>query len=215
MDTDTNLPSTSTSTSSGNLNYFVTCHLCSKQFTRRGINIHLARSHGSSDSSVILNLEDKSENEDQINVNSGQSSPNSNSCQECGLCFKTGRGLVIHQSKRHARSSNQKKLQKILKIPICAKELPPRKSQDTSKSIVQEKIDKYCNIFENIYTNIADFNSLEFDNQITEFLTFLREANSQLPGPQHPATRYYKMRKNHSNGTTNTRSSNPQRSSKA
>lgn len=215
MDKDIQKPSTSTVTDIVNL---VICKLCGKSFTQRGINIHLTRSHRSSQNSTtafegedvdILDEEVTSTVQNDVN-----STVNSHSCTECGLCFNTSRGLVIHKSKRHAYSSNKNKIQQILKNNTT--ENKALNCKEPPHSEVLHEVHHWQQVFENIYNNKKDFNSDEFDNKVSEFLNFLFEANCKLPGPTHPALRYYRMRKNNtSNGINHKSSSNPQRTANA
>ena len=207
----------------------VECKLCRRKFTKRGINIHLARSHNSSQDSSVYeneNLNCDVQNNSNIDLEESQNNEISqisstfHNCTECGLSFISSRGLVIHKSKRHAYSSNKEKIHKILssnsKIHV---KLENQTESELSHPVdLQSEINKWLNVFKDIYNNLGIFNPDIFDNQVDGFLQFLFESNSKLPGPKHPATRYYEMRKKHkekNSGINHKSSSNPQRTNTA
>lgn len=83
----------------------VECKLCRRKFTKRGINIHLARSHNSSQDSSVYeneNLNCDVQNNSNIDLEESQNNEISqisstfHNCTECGLSFISSRGLVIH-----------------------------------------------------------------------------------------------------------------------
>lgn len=64
---------------------------------------------------------------------------------------------------------------------------------------------------------ISDLNLSTFDDKVSEFLVFLYEVVPKLPGPKHPATKYYEKRKKNKlvvHSAQQSRSSNPQRADK-
>ena len=89
---NTCLPSTSSECATD----FVDCTICGKTFSRRGINIHLARSHTDSLDSILINEEEEvsftSNNDDEKHL----SSLGKQICKYCGKTFKC---VKIHMSK--------------------------------------------------------------------------------------------------------------------
>lgn len=137
--------------------------------------------------------------------------PDNKVCPICGLSFKGDRGLGTHIAKKHPREANNSTLRGIIKNAIGPKngegELPK----------IKEDIAVWSATFKNLLAQDSP-NIPDFDEAIGKFLIFLKNINAELPGPQHPAVKFYKMKEK--NKTTMLdkgagQVSNPQRANKA
>ena len=87
----------------------IQCHLCDKSFTQRGINIHIARSHGSSQD-LLSDVPTATDEHNLPNLHTTNDGNFSVSTQHipCQFCpsddikhFRSLRGLRIHCSRSH------------------------------------------------------------------------------------------------------------------
>ena len=201
------------------------CKICRRTFTIRGMNIHLARCHALSQDSIIdESISEISSN--SISKNHADVDTMKSHCDVCGKFFKS---LKIHTSKAHPDTYRKTLISKydnskhhlfktkksIEQIPDTSKinhegsaHIHPVKTTGKPQAIVE---------FENRLTDIilhTDIASFELFYQ--ELGKYLADAIYSLPGPKHPAVRYYNARKNTPTDYTNTYSitKNPKRLSK-
>lgn len=145
---------------------------------------------------------------------------NSSICQSCGRSFGTARGLQIH-GYSHATVANTSSIARMTRSS-CNKTVVNSSVQKSSNvqqqethydSLLQADVDKWKKTFENI-KNHSPINTAEFDEAVASFLRFLVDSNERLPGPVHPAVKFYRLRKQRNNGNNSkqSRTTNPQRS---
>lgn len=134
-------------------------------------------------------------------------------CQLCKQTFKNARGLRTHISRRHPAEADRLTLQGILKKSGKVKDPSQVENEDLARQTTE-----WAGKFNTILSECGELNKDEFDRAVGEFLSFLRKSNDLLPGPKHPAARYYKLRKEgglKNRGKGAGQVSNPQRANKA
>ena len=257
---DTELPSTSTF--SGSKNNFVICHICDKSFTSRGIHIHIARSHGSSQDSVvdgnetsniqknnvineilpgtILNSSNTQSTvldntENKINTSNVSTSPlptdsssSDEQCAHCGKYFKGKHGVSIHISKAHPNEHRTIITERQPGWHRNHSILPSSETIDIKETDNSQEHDPkllHCDLqayksemlqWRSKFQNMSNNNDV-FCSMVKEFSIFLARAIHLLPGPKHPAVRYFEARKQKKafNNQKNYKNhSNPERASK-
>ena len=220
---DINKPSTST----GIVVDSIKCLLCDKFFTSRGINIHITRSHNASQDTIaetndpknnnveLTNSLDLSHTQTALDQTSDDLNAHNEPCPYCGKLFQSCRGVNIHISRAHpaeyrSKLVNQNKSlrQNVDNISHTQNDSDPSPNRDDAynKDLCQWKT-KFT----------MDMSDDEFNVLIEEFLSFLAAAVHILPGPKHPAQKYYEARKNKCdviNQQSYKQSSNPQRATK-
>ncbi|KAK9506882.1 hypothetical protein O3M35_008733 [Rhynocoris fuscipes] len=110
-------------------------------------------------------------------------------CEICKLTFKNERGLKVHTVKKHPLEANNMKVENILK----ERKKSPDNNQNVSPSL-KTKTQEFTSLFQSLLNKREDLRLEEFEEAVNDFITFLRDANNALPGPQHPAVRFYRMR---------------------
>lgn len=136
-------------------------------------------------------------------------------CTHCGKYFRSDRGVRIHIARAH---------------PTVHRDILVHKHKTLTSTNPLEDINQ--NITDETSKKAFDYNSelnkwkskftehlsdIEFENTVEEFVTFLASAPALLPGPKHPAQKYYEKRKNNiavSTQRSYKASSNPERATK-
>lgn len=77
----------------------------------------------------------------------------------------------------------------------------------------KQEITKWSATFQDLLKQ-KNLHYTEFDEAVGNFLNFLKTVNAELPGPQQPAVKCYKMRKRNKTDMA-VKESNPQRANKA
>lgn len=112
-------------------------------------------------------------------------------CIHCGKSFNKHRGLKIHISRVHPAQHRE-----------CLTTIRPTKPEDIlneielqpiSKSQVEDTFTQELNTWRTSFS--SDMSDQAFDDLINQFLIFLASAIHRLPGPKHPAARYYEARR--------------------
>ncbi|CAL8113238.1 unnamed protein product [Orchesella dallaii] len=138
-------------------------------------------------------------------------------CEECGVSFPTAIGLS-----HHIRHKHHEWYRKILAGTQPHKVDPPAAQNSqvmTSSNLDNIKIEmKRITEKLNELMNASAFDEDVFDVVYKELVNLLIVANDALPGPKHPATKFYTMRKKRilfkDNQVSYKKTTNPQRSSK-
>ena len=68
------------------------------------------------------------------------------------------------------------------------------KNGEGEVSKIKEDIIGWSTVFKNLLKENT-MNIEDFDEAVGKFLNFLKNINAELPGPQHPAVKFYRMRK--------------------
>ena len=136
-----------------------------------------------------------------------RSTPNSEvPCPHCGKFYTSSRGIAIHISKSHPEIHREKLVQRQKHNSSYSiwntNKITGNSSLDTTENItsIKNPLSDYktqLNIWKDKFnTEVSD---TIFDSLISEFLKFLSEAIDLLPGPKHPAHKYYELSKNINN----------------
>ena len=161
--------------------------------------------------------------ENSIRQDSSHHSTESNTscCLYCGKFFKS---VNIHISKAHPKEHRDKLVRQlppiILTDSLHNQEINNNNTNDNNsrgientrdQNFYSSELKRWLSVFS---TNMG---SDEFEEQFNSFSTFLTKSIDYLPGPKHPARKYYEARKSGkeiSIGRNYKHSSNPTRSSK-
>ena len=142
--------------------------------------------------------------------------------QLCAFCGKSYKSVKIHISKAHPDEYRQSV---ITKYPVINNNEPPNDdhtsmnfsvSQSQSNNTITDSI-SHMKPWEDKIENVLINNTPdELDHITTDVIKFFVDSTQTLPGPQHPAIKYYNLRRN---GKANKRyahseTSNPQKRSK-
>lgn len=130
--------------------------------------------------------------------------------------FPTKRGMNIHRS-RHAKEANSSTAKgissRLNKSPTDDSD-QKKDENNLNKAGISSDCKKWGNVF-CVHESNENFDERKFDKDIEDFLEFLYVANEKLPGPQHPAVKFYRLRKKKKQmnitSAQHSRSSNPQR----
>ena len=217
----------SSSSSTNDISNLIICKLCNKQFTKRGINIHLARSHASQSQDSIINTTeyikngiDSKQDSELHPVIQQDSSSDSVQCSHCGCSYSSAHGVKIHISKAHPDKHRQKILSNYEKdYKNCG--IVSENSTNTPKKFFTENntlpIEFSKKMMEWRDKFLEDMNNDEFGINVDAWIEFLATSIDLLPGPKHPARKYYEYRKT-KNNTDNQRkykqTTNPERETK-
>lgn len=191
------------STSSDCRPHFVDCVLCGKTFTARGINIHLARSHHSSQDSTHnveddVNINSNNDN-DGTHLNLDDGTTKNNKEEKCPVCGKSYKSISIHISKAHAQEYRSNLVTKYaiensIIVPSSAVHTDVQNNDVATNPSHTDKTEKSDSIksFEKRFEEIICTANWElFETTTLEFVEYLSEASKTLPGPKHPAVKYY------------------------
>jgi hypothetical protein len=139
-------------------------------------------------------------------------------CDECGKMFLNDKGLSIHISKSHYKSHRSnvmkkyvKDSQKIESSESVEEEYCKTLHPNNRVRELEEEVNKWQYIFE------MEQNDEDFLLNVDKFSTFLSNSIYYMPGPKHPAFKYYNLRKQKkevSQNSTFKKSSNPERKTK-
>ena len=149
-------------------------------------------------------------------------------CPHCGKFFVNSRGISIHISKYHPDLHRLKLVERQNtssytiwnsgeSSSTCKTSINniPSKSHPVS---VNDPLSNYKQQLLHWKTKFdCDLTDIEFDTLTNNFLQFLSEAIDYLPGPKHPARKYYALRKKNKNFNCQQsykNSSNPERATK-
>ena len=67
---------------------------------------------------------------------------------------------------------------------------------------LRQDCEQWYRAFDEMYHNLLNFNFDEFNRLYSKFASFLFEANQRLPGPVHPAVKWFRYRKKQKEGRT-------------
>lgn len=159
------------------------------------------------DRETILNVSDTVLNPSQLLIT------DSNVCPHCKKTFKNERGVKVHIGISHRLIANRLIVNKLTKktkttdLPSSQNIETEQRRKNTNDVIdkedlvqrnIKQELDVQCSEwtkkFEDIQRNNV-FNAVDFNLQAQLFVKFLYEANEKLPGPRHPAVKFYRMRK--------------------
>lgn len=208
------LKSKSTSFNSLRDRKYETCSRCSKRFTKRAIVIHMKHCPEKvlTDKNILDNFVQKHQKHTKKNSTANDCRPvdevtsedngksevqESKVCKHCGKIFTNVRGLRIHIAKAHhdiRRKDISNKYSSRNEIDdaaiLASKEIyDPQKDSESFNKEITTKIQEWVRKFS------SECDDDRFCLQVTEFLQFLANIIHELPGPKHPARRYYEMRK--------------------
>lgn len=117
-------------------------------------------------------------------------------CDICKQTFETAKGLAVHRN-RHTKEANNttaNNLQSRLKVsPSDTHSANDVNTEGSSKSTLDSECNKWRKIFEE-FENNDTLDEAAFDSNVENFQKFLFTATQRLPGPQHPSTKYYRLR---------------------
>ena len=160
--------------------------------------------------------------------------PLSEPCPHCGKYYRGHHGVKIHIARAHPQEyrasiverqshwqkripkSKQPKMDTSIQETLVS--VPPCPPKEKVQNISDEKLIKYHENMTQWKGNFENIDSEEdFYSKVEQFSAFLANAITLLPGPQHPASRYYNARKKKrllNNQRKYQQSSNPERASK-
>ena len=124
-------------------------------------------------------------------------------CDICKQSFQSLHGMRIHRSSAHRQEANDETSRNILRrLNVRA---PPETADGTGTNentiLANQHCKKWNNIFSAYARNVPDIDLNQLEDDVKNFLKFLADANSSLPGPKHPAIKYYRLRKKNSTVT--------------
>ena len=130
-------------------------------------------------------------------------------CPVCKQGFNSKRGLQTHLRSHPVQANLTRLANQHNALQSVQQILSPEPRTDLSV-----QCNEWQRKFQTILNDMQNFSFDHFDQLLTSLSKFLFEANERLPGPQHPATKMYRMRK--AEKTTNTgaqfkNSTNPKR----
>lgn len=155
----------------------------------------------SGQNSIVDALSTPSTMNPQINENSISVNINANSvsCPHCSKLCKNQAGVSIHISKAHGTENRSIITKKYVKSTDNDHIHNTEEENEPNDDDQNFKVDFANEIvgFENKFAAMVSLrpSQAELDTEINNFSTFLREVITKIPGPQHPASRYYRMRK--------------------
>lgn len=193
--------------------------------------------YNNQDSATNINVGDNSDDAFKAENCSIYSVPNTQNlesykCKHCPRSFASKRGLKTHISRSHPIVANRISVNKIITRNKCQNEdrethastvassLRHRTSSDQNLEESAKDLASEVEFWKQCFSIIENENVLneeKFDDNINKFLKFLFESNQKLPGPTHPAVKFYRLRKKKQNAnlaSQQSRSSNPQRTDK-
>ena len=142
-------------------------------------------------------------------------------CVHCGKYFSSSRGVAIHISRSHPNIHREHLVNKQPKSShiLWSDDQPANISEPESQSHpILGPLSTYKEQLKNWKEKFSIDSSEEiFNDQIKEFMIFLSEAIDYLPGPKHPARKYYEARKQKKNFNSQRiykNTSNPERATK-
>jgi hypothetical protein len=223
------------------------CDLCGKYYKgSKGLKIHNSRSHNNQNQSLSVSSQPsetstptpstsaQSQNLQIVDVSmvtacSSSSTPKPeirNKCQHCDQCFNTPRGVKLHVSKSHGevqrlnisgRYGNQDRVEQNSDSVDLNNSSQSHTQKAEKIEILNKNLEMYTNELLDLM-NSASCDVIKFDNVVSRISSEFKNAIDILPGPKHPATKFYRARKVKQTFTTNNRtfknSTNPERHSK-
>ena len=139
-------------------------------------------------------------------------------CIHCGQYYRSTRGVNIHISRAHPTVHRDKLVNKE------RNQFPQHSSNNSNQDIdittntTELKIDEYNSELLKWKVKFSEnLCEADFEKIVTDFIRFLASAPHILPGPKHPAQKYYEKRKRDKATRTQRSyktSSNPERSTK-
>ena len=152
---------------------------------------------------------------------------NQEKCQYCGGFFQNKRGVNIHISRAH-RDIHRNKISekyKTTKYHSNPSDHDTNNHCTSSSTCLSSQNDEINNLFQKYKEELSEWtkkfskqlDDSEFDSHVENFSVFLSNSIKYLPGPKHPASKYYEARKKHSlvkRNKNHKQSSNPERANK-
>lgn len=208
------------------------CNVCGTTFdTNRGLSAHQSRhcqvksptNPASTEHSQAADVTTQNVNtNDQNNEKEAQTFQ----CDVCKMSFPTQRGLNVHRN-RHAKEANASTADRINTTIAPTAERSQRSRQINDKNAKESERNEFasaleseCKKWQETFSNHngdESFDEQLFDKNVSEFLEFLFNANEKMPGPRHPAIKFYRLRQKKKRNITSaqySRSTNPQRTDK-
>lgn len=205
---------------------FIDCRKgCGRHFEKpRGEQVHVARAHpvpATPNEPSSLMSTSQPVPSSSIGVSSERPSAtqpplHQHKCSVCGQTFASQQGLASH-SASHPAESNRARMARLQASLQPQQATPPEDAAPELDDSLTNQREKWLKEFKEIAADPSDDKRERFEVAVNGFLEFLSEAPSRLPGPKHPATTYYKKRRQRK-ATVQTaqqsKSTNPQRKDK-
>jgi len=145
-------------------------------------------------------------------------------CPLCGQLCKQ-RGVKIHIAKSvnpdHAEFHRQTLVDRYGSDVASTSERENfNKLPNQSNNQINQQMQNEAKKYEELFRQLCNDNvcNKDFQDCIANYINFLKECNTKLPGPKHPAIKFYQARKKKSTFTSNDRTynapTNPQHASK-
>ncbi len=204
------------------------CSDCGKTYpTNRGLITHQSRHCRAKSSTWSTNTESSQTGEittqdTTVNDHVTEDVVQTFQCDVCKMSFPTQRGMNIHRN-RHAKESNASTANRINATLASSTERGQRprlendKNSKSTEHAVSSTLETECRQWQetfSIHHGSAPLDEQLFDKDVSEFLDFLFKANEKMPGPKHPAIKFYRLRQKKKRNITSAqyaRSTNPQR----
>ena len=142
------------------------------------------------------------------------------SCDVCMANFANENGLRTHMASHPAESNviRINKLNNLNKLSKSNLDEIARESTSTqpndNEDDLKEQCEKWARLFQSMASDVVNLDWSVFETKVGEYQRFLREAVPKLPGPKHPNSKYYELRRKkklRNQSAQYSRSSNPQR----
>ncbi|CAL8143772.1 unnamed protein product [Orchesella dallaii] len=193
--------------------FMIQCAICGEWLHGNCVNISEGEAKAIDDYACPVCVEEYIHND----INSENPPSSQHKCDECGVCFPSAIGLSHHIRHKHHEWYRR----------ILAGTQPNTNTQpcpQNSQAITASKLDiikielKQITGKLNVLMTASALDEDEFDRVYLELVNLLTVANDALPGPKHPATKFYTMRKKRNlfkdNQAGYKKTSNPQRTTK-
>lgn len=135
-------------------------------------------------------------------------------CSVCNRQFQNHQALRSHFAS-HPIESNNARLRDHHAAAQHTDDTREAEAADDD-STLRDECTQWLHKFNAIANNLDSFDFAHFDQLYSEFATFLFTSNKRLPGPKHPASKFYLKRRQKRaapTGAQQSKSSNPQRTS--